>query len=425
MTMRVRASLMLIVAAMLGLASCDHYNCNSGPSLGSSCAASGSPSPSTGGSTSTAATAYAYDIVQTGAVNGIAFTNTGSTLANISGFTAPTVPTSDPSSELVVAQKQYLYGIFPDSQLLYGWTIDASTGDLTAVTDSPFSVVALGGMVVNSTGVNLTSVVVNPAGTLLFVADAENGEILSYLIGTGGALTPGPTISTVGAVQPWNLAIDGLGKYLYVTSGTEGNGGHVAAYSINQTTGALTLVAPALPYNIWQLQGEPTGQYMIGISGNSPALTQLSDPNIYVFSIQQSGTAAGTLSEVSGSPFPTSSGNSPANIAVQPSSSNGSYVYSFSLSSLGYNPIEGYALHVNSGVVTLTAVTGSPFSGLMTSPWGQFDQSGDYLFVYSNLGDTAPELGVLNVTAGTGVLTQSATTLPLATGGYFAVTDPQ
>jgi len=426
MTMRIQASLVLILAvAMMGLASCDHYNCSSGPTLGASCSSSGSPSLSGGGTTSTAATAYAYDIVQTGAINGIAFTNTGSTLANISGFTAPAVPTSDPSSELVVAQKQFLYGTFPDSELLYGWTIDASTGNLTAVTGSPFSVAALGGLVVNSTGVNLTGVVVNPAGTVLFVADEGNGEILSYLIGTGGVLTAGPTISTIGAVQPWNLAIDGLGKYLYVTAGIEGNGGHIAAYSINQTTGALALVAPALPYNIWELQGEPTGQYMIGISGNSPALTGLSDPNIYVFSIQQSGTTAGTLSQVSGSPFPTTTGNSPANIAVQPSPSNGSFVYSFSLSSLGYNPIEGYALNVNSGIVTLTAVTGSPFSGLMPSPWGQFDQSGDFLFVYSNLGDTAPELGVLNVAAGTGALTQSATTLPLQTGGYFAVTDPQ
>lgn len=422
MTMRVRATLMLIAAvAMMALASCDHYNCSSGADLGSGCTAS-APGLGSGG-TSSAATAFAYNIVQTGTLNGISFSSTGSTLANISGFTAPTVPTSDPSSELVIAQKQYLYGIFPDTQLLYAWTIDASTGDLMPVTNSPFSVAGLGGMILNDTGVNLTGVVVNPTGTLLFIADAGNGEILPYQIGTGGALTAGPTISTVGAVQPWNLAIDGLGKYLYVTEGIEGNGGHVAAYSINQSTGALTLVASALPYNIWELQGEPTGQYMIGISGNSLALTGIADPNIYVFSIQQSGTTAGTLTEVAGSPFATTSGNSPANIAVQPSSSNGSYVYSFSVSSSGYNPIEGYALNTTSGA--LTAVTGSPFTGLTPSPWGQFDQSGDYLFIYSNLDDTAPELGVLNFTSGTGALTESATTLQLATGGYFAVTDPQ
>jgi hypothetical protein len=421
MTMRVRGVLMLVVGlAAMGLASCGHYTCGAGFGI-STCTSTGSGLG--GGGTTSSATAFAYDIVQTGTVNGIEFSSTGATLANISGFTAPTVPSSDVSSELVVAQEQYLYGIFPGSQSLYAWTIDASTGDLIAVANSPYTVAGLGGMVLNDSGVNLTGVVVNPSGTFLFIADAGNGEILTYQIGTGGALTAGPTVSTVGAVQPWNLAIDGKGFYLYVTSGIEGNGGHIAAYSINQTTGALTLVAPLLPYNIWELQGEPTGQYMVGISGNSPAITGITDANIYVFGIQQSGTTAGTLTEVLGSPFATISGNSPANIAVQPNTSNGSYVYSFSVSALGYNPIEGYALNTTSGA--LTSVTGSPFSTVMTSPWGQFDQSGDYLFVYSNLGDTAPELGVLNFTSGTGVLTESATTLPLTTGGYFAVTDPQ
>jgi len=418
---------LLVVLAMMSLVNCNGYSC--GGFSASPCTAGGSGNGSGGfgggggGGGGSAPTAFAYNVVQTGTVNGIAFTSTNSTLANISNFTAPTVPTSDPSSELVIAQKQYLYGIFPVSQALYAWSIGATTGDLTALTGSPFTIASLGGMILNSTLTNLTGVVVNPSGTVLFVADAGNGEILSYQIGTGGALTAGPTISTVGAVQPWNLAMDGLGKYLYVTSGIEGNGGHVAAYSINQTTGTLTLVSALLPYNIWELQGEPTGQYMIGISGNSLALTGVADPNIYVFSIQQSGTNAGTLSEVSGSPFATSSGNSPANIAVQPNTTNGSYVYSFSVSSGAYNPIEGYALNSTSGA--LTAITGSPFSGVTSAPWGQFDQSGDYLFIYGNLADTAPQLSVLDVALGTGALTESASTLPLATGGYFAVTDPQ
>ena len=421
---------LLVVLAMMSLVNCNGYSCGgfsaspcSGGSGGNGSGGFGGGGGGGGEGGGSSPTAFAYNIVQTGTVNGIAFTSTNSTLANISGFTAPTVPTSDPSSELVIAQNRYLYGIFPESQFLYAWSIDATTGALTGVTGSPYTFASLGGMVVNGNGTNLTGVLVNPAATFLFVADAGNGEVLTYLIGTGGALTAGPTVSTIGAVQPWNLAIDGLGKYLYVTSGIEGDGGHVAAYSINQTTGALTLVAPQLPYNMWELQGEPTGQYMIGISGNSLAITGVADPNIYVFSIQQSGTNAGTLSQVSGSPFPTSSGNSPANIAVQPNKNNGSFVYSFSLGSGVYNPIEGYALNTTTGV--LSVATGSPFSGVTNAPWGQFDQSGDYLFVYSNLGAVAPELGVLNVASGTGALTESASTLPLATGGYFAVTDPQ
>jgi hypothetical protein len=377
-----------------------------------------------GGGGGTAPTALAFNIVQTGTVNGIAYSRTGPSLANITSFVAPTVPSTDPSSELVIAQKQYLYGIFPATQLLYGWTI-AATGTLTAMNGSPFNVAALSGMVTDNTGVNFSAVAVNPAGTFLFIADAVGEQILSFQIGAGGALTAGPITSTVGGVlQPWNLATDGHGQYLYTTGGPEGSGGQVAAYSINQSTGGLTLVGAPFAFNIWELKGDPTGQFMIGISGNSLGITGVADNHIHVFTITPSGPTAGALTEVPNSPFTTLF--SPANIAVQPNTSNGSFVYSFSVNATdsAYNFIEGYALNTTTGA--LTAITpGSPFGAVTPSPWGQFDQSGDNLFVYSNVGGIAPELGVITVAAGTGALTESVATLPLTTGGYFAVTDPQ
>ncbi|MGB7823977.1 MAG: hypothetical protein WBL22_17405, partial [Candidatus Sulfotelmatobacter sp.] len=63
MTMRVRAVLMLIAAlAMMGLASCDHYNCSSGANFGgSSCTSTGS-GISQGGTTSSAASAFAFAV---------------------------------------------------------------------------------------------------------------------------------------------------------------------------------------------------------------------------------------------------------------------------------------------------------------------------------------------------------------------------
>jgi hypothetical protein len=111
---------------------------------------------------------------------------------------------------------------------------------------------------------------------------------------------------------------------------------------------------------------------------------------------------------------------------VQPNAGNGSFGYSFSVNNTdsGYNSIEGYALNTTTGALTAIAPA-SPFGSVTPSPWGQFDQSGDFLFVYSNVGGIAPELGVINVAPTTGLLTESATTLPLASGGYFAVTDPQ
>jgi hypothetical protein len=61
--------------------------------------------------------------------------------------------------------------------------------------------------------------------------------------------------------------------------------------------------------------------------------------------------------------------------------------------------------------------------------WGQFDQSGDFLFVYSSYtnestGDVVTQLGPLDVGTG-GALTQPIFTLTLATPGFWVVTDPK
>jgi 6-phosphogluconolactonase len=414
---------MLTLMAAVLLSSCGYvYKC--GVTFGgSTCTPSGGGIGSSGGGNGTAA-AFAYNIVNSGSINGISLT-TGSSAAlqNITNFAAPTVPPSDFSSEIVIAQKKFVYAAFPGTQVLYAWSIDSKTGNLTALSGSPFSIPSLGGVVLNSAGVNMTALRVNPSGTLLFIADAGNAEIIVYQIGSTGALTaaPGSPVGTVGTIQPWNLYFDGLGKYLYVSSGPEGLGQKVAAYSI-QSTGALTAV-PGSPFafNMWALQGDPTGKYLIAISARSSLLNGLTDdPSLYVFNIQQSGANAGALTPVTGSPFATL--YAPVNLAVQPNATNGSFVYSFSLNQAGYNPIEGYQLNSSTGA--LSALSASPFSNITTSPWGQFDQSGAHLFVYTNVSGNA-QLGALNVASSTGDLTQSLSNLPLASGGYFAVTDSQ
>jgi hypothetical protein len=158
---------------------------------------------------------------------------------------------------------------------------------------------------------------------------------------------------------------------------------------------------------------------MIGISGRSSALNGLPDDmNLYVFSIQQSGTNAGALTQVSGSPFGTL--YAPVNVAMQPVASNGSFLYSFSVNALGFNPIEGYQLNTTTGA--LTAMSASPFNNVGTAPWGQFDQSGANLFIFDGR-VTSAALGVLSVAPGTGDLTEPLGPLTLDPSTYFAVTD--
>jgi 6-phosphogluconolactonase len=452
MKMQVRVLLSVLVAlALMFLAACGgSYNCavtfgsSSCTPSGSGFGGGGTGGTGGGGGGGGGATAFAYAVDQiggttTGTMDGFELNVGAGTFAPISGFNAPLIPPADPSIGVVVAQQQFLYTAFASTGQIYGWSVDKTSGALTAITGSPYSVSYLG--FVGVSGFNQLSMITNPAGTLLFVADAGNDEIWVYEIGPGsgstpGVLTPVPNSPfSTGAFQPWNMTTDGLGKYLYVTSITADHQGlGIAAYSIGTGSSEGTLAPvvgspffsiPPAAYNMWAVQGEPSGTLLIGTSGQSVAAgAATDDKHLYVYYIEQSGTAPGSIKPVANSPFATT--YAPFNIAVQPVEANGEFVYSFSVADNGqaYNPLEGYLLNTTTGALTpIVGPPGSPFSGVTFALFGQFDQSGDYLFSY---GDTAtPQLAVMDVAAGTGALTEPLTPTPLVTTGYWAVTDPQ
>ena len=164
---------------------------------------------------------------------------------------------------------------------------------------------------------------------------------------------------------------------------------------------------------IFEMSGDPSGNFLIGISGETLYDGFPDDDNLYVYSIDQT---TGALT-VPGTEYTTN--YAPYNIAMQPTATNGEFVYSFSLNAAGVaNPVEAYQMNPTTGA--LSAVQGSPFMTLQAAPWGQFDQSGSYLFYY--FGVSPASLGVFNV-ATTGGLTQPVTPVPLATTGYWAASD--
>jgi 6-phosphogluconolactonase (cycloisomerase 2 family) len=416
MTMRVPASLTMILAvAMMGLAGCDHYNCASGPNLGTSCTSTGSVTPTVGGSTSGATSAFAFAVDPDGTVDGFTLSTGAGTFAATTGYTGPSVPQNTTGQGMVVAQGQYLYSGFPGTGQIYGWTI-STTGGLTAISGSPFSAPYMIGSTIGGT----RSTITNPAGTLLFVLNQSGDAVYVYQIGSGGALTLASGSPFPVPFLPENMATDGLGKYLYVTSASTDTSvtPAIAAYSVS-SSGSLTAVSGSPfsgniggmlnAYGMLQVEGDPSGKYLIGTTS---AVT--GNKFLYVFNIQQTGATPGAITPVTGSPFATF--YSPYAIAVQ-SNSGGDLVYSFSISSTGTtNPIEGYQLNASTGA--LTAVSGSPFSSLSTGIWGQFDQSGAFLFVYDS---ASSQLAPFEVSSG-GVLTQPIPPLT-SVGGYWAVTD--
>jgi len=438
---RVLLSLLVMLTTLL-LANCGgSYGCNvtfgsstctpSGSGVGSSSSGSGGTGGTGGGGGGGGSkpAAFAYDVDQGGTIDGYALSTTAATFAAISGYAAPVVPTNSGGAGMVVAQQTYLYAGFGSTNQIYGWTI-GSGGSLAAISGSPFSATFLSQFV---GGVSQDNMIVNPAGTLLFVSDALLDEIYVFQIGSGGVLTAvtgSPFACPTGFGTPMNLATDGLGNYLYVVDGdfSTHQGAQIAAFTIGtgSSLGVLTPVTGSpFPFQMWQLQGEPTGQFLIGTSGSSAYYSGVTDDaNLYVFSITQSGADAGAITQIT----KQSTVYSPFAIAVQ-SNANGNLVYSFGFNDAGsaFNPIEGYTITSTGG---LTADAGSPFS--LTNAegtWGQFDQSGGYLFVYASYLDSTTNTQVTQLaplTVGTsGALSEPVTAGILTTPGFWVVTDPQ
>jgi 6-phosphogluconolactonase len=407
MTMRVRAVLTLMTAlAMMGLAGCGHYTCSAG--FGASTCTTGTTPPPGGSATA----AFVFAVDPAGTIDGLTLNTSAETFAATPSYTSPTnLPQNTSGQGMVVAQGKYLYALYGGTGQIFGFTI-STTGGLTPIANSPFSASYLLGSTIGGTQAMIT----NPAGTLLFVLAQTQGAVYVYQIQSDGelALAGSPVFP---GFEPENMATDGLGNFLYVTEIGTQVVPELAGYSINSTTGALTAVSGSPfsfgSFGMEQVEGEPSGLYLIGTTSSV-----VNDPHLYVFNIAQSGTANAGAVTLSGSPFTTPTGSSPVAIAVQPSA-GGNLVYSFSvdISGTSYNPIEGYVLSTSG---TLTPVSGSPFTSLSSSGgWGQFDQSGAFLFVYDS---TSGVLTPFDVGAG-GVLTQ-----PIATGagisGFWSVTDP-
>ena len=406
------------LAWMMGLSGCSTKGCSTAVSGSTgTTGGTGSGSSTTSGTctltgTGSTGSVYAYAVDENGTVDSYALNTSASTLAS-TGVAGPTIAANGGGVGMVVAQGQYLYVVLQVVQEIYGYSI-SSSGTLTALNNFPISLSAIGGIPANSYAQN--AVITNPAGTLLFISSATDEQIAVYQIGSDGSLTAAPgSPFAIPGFQPQNLATDGLGRFLYASQNTNDHAGTAAvAFSIATGTnaGALTVVG-TYSAPIFEMRGDPSGNYLIGISGETVSQGLPDDDNLYVYSINQT---TGALT-VPGTKYATT--YAPYNIAMQPTATNGEFVYSFSLNAAGTaNPVEGYQISPTTGA--LSAVQGSPFTTLQAAPWGQFDQSGSYLFYY--FGVSPPNLGVFNV-AVSGGLSQPVTPVALATTGYWAVSD--
>jgi len=379
--------ILLVICGLLTLAGC----ASSGTSCSLSCTSPGGPGGGGGGSTTSSA--LLYYLGSSSDVQGALFTSSGS-FANLSPFTAPTLPSSQVSS-MVIANRQFLYVPMSGFTSVAGYTI-GSDNSLTQISGSPFSAAAGG-----------DTAVTDPAGRFLFVGGQFSSSISVYQINpTTGVLTPAPgsPFRSFNLGIAANLAVDGSGKFLYV--GQTFATSPVVAFSINQTDGALTEIAGSpFALGVSVLQGDPSGKFLLGIADNTGTS---GNKHISVFSINQT---TGVPTAVSGSPFATVS--VPFALAMQP---GGSFVYASVADSTGITTaMEGYQLNSTTGA--LTSLPGSPFTAFPFANC-QFEQSGAFLFCPSATG-----FSVLSVDSTTGGLTHLTPDLTTTNNFPFVVTD--
>jgi len=151
----------------------------------------------------------------------------------------------------------------PASQVL-GFSVDPSTGALTALPGSPFSVPQ-----------DPSELFMHPSGNFLYIADLNNNAIDGYAISANGTLSAVPGSPFAGGTEPQTLTVTPSGGFLYSASWQTGD---LYGYSIDSTTGALTQLAGA-PYNVEpSLTGiavDQTGQFLLVGDSSSNVVAEL------------------------------------------------------------------------------------------------------------------------------------------------------
>jgi DNA-binding beta-propeller fold protein YncE len=147
---------------------------------------------------------------------------------------------------------------------------------------------------------------VDPAGKFVF-AVGDAGVMVYTLDASSGALTPISGDLLGPEPNPWGVALDPAGKYLYVANNSMKTDSAIFGLSIDRTTGALAQV-PGSPYyrseTPYFVTVDPSGDLVYAANSLSDSIT--------VYSLDK---ATGALS-ATGGPLSNGVGTRPEAIAV-------------------------------------------------------------------------------------------------------------
>jgi 6-phosphogluconolactonase (cycloisomerase 2 family) len=235
---------------------------------------------------------------------------------------------------------RFAYAVNSTDNAVSAYAVTAGTGTLTAITGSPFS-----------TGKGPQAVAVDSTGLFLYVVNScaaspcTNGSVSAFTISQStGALTSAGTFA-VGNAPQW-VSIDPTGRFVYVVNNSDST---VSAFAIDRTSGALNAV-PLSPF----ATGQGPAAVALDPTGKFAYVTNSVVGNVSAYVID---STSGALTAIQGSPFTV--GTKPVSVSVDVS---GKFLY---LANQNGNTVSAFSIDPASGA--LTAAPGSPF-GTGTSP---------------------------------------------------------
>jgi 6-phosphogluconolactonase len=231
-----------------------------------------------------------------------------------------------------------------------GFSINSTTGALSAIGGSPFS---LGGAPPGGGGLSMFV----SGGSYLYATDRNAGAVAGFSYdSSSGKLTPVPGSPFPAGNTPVQATQSFQGKFLYVSNLNDSAGG-ISAFSIDFNTGALTPISGS-PFPTGAAGSFP-GPSALAVDGIGDTLyaalvgTGNTNNKIAAFAIDPN---SGSLTALPGSPFAT--GSAPAYMALLPITFTGSpFLYTANVQD---NTISAFTAD---GTGALTPVNGSPYAG--------------------------------------------------------------
>jgi 6-phosphogluconolactonase len=243
-------------------------------------------------------------------------------------------------------------------------------------------------------GLSPVALTMDPAGKFLFVANRDSNSISVFSVGSNASLTAVPS-SPFAVSNPVALGVTPSGKILFVVDQVQAL---IWAFNIG-ANGALSSNPLLPPVGT----GSAPSALAMNSLGSFLYVANRDSENVSAFSIASgTGQVEGTLSIISGSPYPAGLG--PASAVVDPS---GQFLY---VANADSNEISGYRIRAGTG--TLTTLTNSPYSTGAGPSYVAISPTNKFLYV-SNRG--AASLSAYSITPTTGNLAPASGAV--ATGG--------